>query len=149
MSFVFKKCDDIYIHFFSKIHFEVKKITIWNRKQKQKQIFWDLSLGILYIQILPACYFHMKFLLVPCTFFLTFVFIVIWTQIIFSVAMTFFPELGIVFQKICLSCGRLQGPPLVLRMTGFDAMELLWAILGNYNLNLHTELRQNEYVNEL
>lgn len=46
-------------------------------------------------------------------------------QIIVSVVVIFFLELGITFQKICLSCGCFQATSLVLRMTGFDVLELL------------------------
>lgn len=95
------------------------------------------------------CYSYMKFLFLYYRFFLTFWFSKIQTQIKFCIVMIVISELGGYLPKEFLSWGNPQTQPLVLKMIDFDVLECYEWFLENYNLNLHTELRQNEYVNEL
>lgn len=95
-------------------------------------------------------YFNVKFPLLCWSFLLifTFVFNIIWMWI-YSVLLWSFPQI------LGLSSKRFAYHVEVFRLHHgiWDWLVLMfWScyepVLENYNLNLHTELRQNEYVNE-
>lgn len=96
------------------------------------------------------CYFNVKFLLLCWSFllFFSFVFNIIWMWV-YSVLLWSFSQIWELFSK------RFAYHVEVFRFHhGFwDWLVLMfWScyepFLENYNLNLHTELRQNEYVNK-
>lgn len=99
-------------------------------------------------QATPPCHSPVKLLFLYRRRFPTAVFSLTRQQTAFSRVRIAFPKLGTVFQKVCSSRGSPQAP-LSTCESPHAKDDRLRSLGENHNLNLHTELRQNEYGNEL